>query len=252
MDDPIIKSMQDNRSEPPKGEAGPAPKPPIGMAGEPKKGLGDPPAAERAKISYKPPEPPKPVKDERDIPPPPKDKTGMPELPKPMKSLHEGHVKLPHSVDGTPKVNLVFIIVTVILIVLGTFVLYNKIGGFETDSAQNVAAVKQNVDNMNAKLDLTIQKIQEQETLSAKLEQELFDAGADIQKAADELSAEGDKLIADGEALKSEGQANQDQAKIDRGQNQIDRGTAMKEHAENYGEQAMSYRETSGMDMEEK
>jgi hypothetical protein len=249
--DPIIKSMQDNRPEPPKQDVGPAPKPPIGTPEEPKKGLGNPPASEATKISYKAPEPPKSITPDqnrggRDAAPPASGK--MPELPKPMKSLHEEHVKLPKNGDVTPKVNLALIIVTILLLVMGSFVLFNKIGGFEETLAENDATAKKSLEEMNAKLDLTIQKIQEDELRLSQMKQQLFDAGAALQKAADELVTEGEKLAADGDVLKKEGEATEDQAKIDRGQNQIDRGNAMQEHGKAYDEQGKEEQEKSGMD----
>lgn len=250
--DPIIKSMQDKRSEPPKGDAGPTPKPPIGTPGEPKTGLGEPPSPDETKIAYKAPEPPKhalsgtegPVASFPPPPPPPKD---VPELPKPMKPLHEERVKLPRGGDGTPKVNLALIIVTILLLLLSSFLIFNKIGGFEKDSGENETAVKESVEDMNAKLDLTIQKIQEEEIKSSQTEQDLFDAGASLQKCADELVMEGEKLIADGDALKKEGEATGDQAKIDRGQNQMDRGNAMLNHGKTYDAEGKDYQAMSGM-----
>jgi len=249
--DPIIKSMQDNRPEPPKGDAGPAPKPPIGAPGEPKQGLGNPPANE-TKIAYKPPEPPKPViggtggsmASSR----PPMHKGDIPPLPKPMKSLHEEHLKRPGEGDGTPKVNLVLLVVTILLLLFGTFIIYNKIEGFQKSSGENETAVKENVEDVNAKLDLTIQKIQEDEAKRSVVEQDLFDAGGTIQKCADELVAEGEKLVADGDALKKEGEASEDQAKIDRGQNQMDRGNAMLEHGKAYDTEGKDYQASSDME----
>jgi hypothetical protein len=242
--DPIIKSMQDKRSEPPKGDVGPTPKPPIGTPDEPKKGLGEPPTPDETKIAYKAPESPKPFASSTPPPPPPKD---VLELPKPMKPLHEERVKLPRGGDGTPKVNLVLIVVTILLLLLGMFVIYNKIGGFEKDSGENETSMKESVEDMNAKLDLTIQKIQEEEIKSSQSKQDLFDAGASLQKCADELVMEGEKLIADGDALKKEGEATGDQAKIDRGQNQMDRGNAMLNHGKTYDAEGKNYQSISGI-----
>jgi hypothetical protein len=212
--DPILNSMKDKRPE-----ANPLPKPPGNMPG----------------ISSKPPEPPKSAAPKEPL-----------SLPKPMKPLHEERAKSPRG--GVTGVNLALHLITLFFLLIGLGVMYIKLGGFEDDAVAKAEAVEQSVSEVNAKLDLTIQKIQEQDATAMELKQKLFDAGASLKTCADELAAEGEKIKIEGNALKAEGETQGNQEKTNLGQNQSDRGSAMSEHGSTYQSKAASYQADSGME----
>jgi hypothetical protein len=135
---------------------------------------------------------------------------------------------------------------------IGLFAVYTKLGGFDSEATETAEDTKAAVDDMNAKLDITIQRIQEQERAEGDLRQSLFNAGSELQKCADMLVAEGEKLVLDGQALKGEGEANGNQSKIDRGQNEIDRGNAMQSFGKQYMDEGKKTQTDSGIDRSDK
>jgi hypothetical protein len=216
--DPVLNSMKDKRPDA-KPDANPFSKPPVNVPG----------------VSSKPPEPPKSAVPKEPL-----------SLPKPMKPLHEERAKSPRG--GMTGLNVALHLITLFLLLIGLTAMYVKLGGFESDAAAKAEAVERTVDELNAKLDLTIQKIQEEDAATLELKQKLFDAGASLQTCADELATEGEKIKADGTALKTEGETQGNQGKIDLGQNQSDRGSAMSEHGSAYQSQAASYQTDSGIE----
>lgn len=226
--DPIIQSMQD--AQKPAG-SGPAPKQPLSMM-SPKK-LGDPPAGEK-KGNMPPPPPPSPAAKK------PEPATPKPPIP-PMPTPSRGN-------DGTPKVNMVLLIVLLLVTGFGLGAIYLTVKNVDASTSGNGNATQNTLEDMQAKLDITIQKIQSDESTNREMQQQLFDTAGELQKAADELVSEGEKLIADGQALKTEGEATNNQDKIARGQNQIDRGTAMVEHGRSYDASGKMAQSDSGMD----